>query len=141
MRRTPPFLLLTASLLLPGLLGCQPNFGEPTRAYPRHLEQQRVSDVQVFRDGPKATLVNASPVTYRDVSFWVNQRFVIEVPVLAAGEQITVDLRDARDEFGQIFRGGGFFAGEDPDPLVLGQLETSEGELIGLIVIPPRTLN
>jgi hypothetical protein len=141
MRRTPPLLFLSAMMLLSAAAGCQPHFGEPTRPYPRQLQQVRVADVQVFRDGPKATLVNASPVSYQDVSLWINQRYVIELESLPAGAQLTLDLSDARDEYGQIFQGGGFFAGEEPDPLVLGQLETTDGALIGLIVIPPRTLN
>ncbi|MCK4872559.1 MAG: hypothetical protein KAS72_07525 [Phycisphaerales bacterium] len=113
-------------------------YDQPTRPYPEDTRQSRVADVQVFRDGPTITLVSATGESFQDVSLWLNQRYMQHITALPAGAQLTLDLFDFRDDAGEAFRGGGFFAGYDPDRLVTAQIELTDGELVGLLVIPPR---
>ncbi len=55
------------------------------------------------------------------------------------GQTFVLPLDGFKDEFGDTFRPGGFWAAEDPEQLVLTQIETTstEGkvELVGLITI------
>ncbi len=142
-RRTPATGLrllgtLLAALLLGGV-GCQSSpYGEPTRSFPQQTPQTQVVDVQVFRDGPELTLVNATATTYREADLWINQRYVHPLPVLPAGGQVVLNLLDFRDDAGERFRGGGFFAAKEPDPVVMAQLELQDGTLIGLITLPEK---
>ena len=130
-------ILLAASLL--GGAGCQSSpYGEPTRPFPQQTQQTQVVDVQVFRDGPELTLVNATATTYREADLWINQRYVRALPVLPAGGRLVLNLLDFRDDAGERFRGGGFFAAKEPDPVVLAQLELKDGTLIGLVALPEK---
>ncbi len=137
-RRTArwPGLLLAA--LLP--VGCASPYGEPTRPFPQQAEQTRIADVQVFRDGAELTLVSASAESFRNVDLWLNQRFLHHVETLPAGGRLTLNLFDFRDAAGERFRGGGFFAAKEPDPVVMAQFETEDGSLVGLVVLPVRSL-
>lgn len=131
-------MLLGLAVLLP--VGCQAPYGEPTRPFPQTAEQVRVAEVQVFRDGPELTLINATAESFRDVDLWINQRFVRPVEALPAGGTLTLSLFDFRDASGERFRGGGFFAAKEPDPVVMAQFELEDGSLIGLIPLPVRSL-
>lgn len=133
-----------ASLLCAGLLmtipGCASPYGEPTRPFPQTAEQAYVADVQIFREGPELTLVSATATSYRNVGLWINQRFVQHVEELPAGGRVTLNLFDFRDASGERFRGGGFFAAKEPDPVVIAQFELEDGSLVGLVPLPVRSL-
>ncbi len=89
--------------------------------------------MQVFRDGPILTMTNTSPATLGPGLLWINAAYSIEIDPIPSGERVTIDLRECLNEFGQPFRGGGFFATERPDDVVLAEIETDEG-MLGLKV-------
>lgn len=122
------------------LWGCGTGGKAPAqgRAYPSALRQASVADIQAFRDGTDVRFTNTSPRTFGPSTLWANARFAHEIKGLAPGEAFEIDLRRLRDQYGEKYRGGGFFASEPPQPLVLLQIETdgTEGrEMVGLVVV------
>lgn len=114
------------------------------RSYPRDVVQGGVLDVQVFRSSKHIELTNTSARAFGPSVIWLNAYFSRPIEGLAVGETLKIPLRDFRDEYQDPFRGGGFFAPEAPERLVLAQIETpapdsrAEGqkpEFIGLVVI------
>lgn len=110
------------------------------RVYPIATPRGDVVDVQVVRDGPMITTTNTTARAFGPSTLWINMRFGAAIDAWAPGETKTLDLRTFRDEFGEPFRAGGFFARETPSDLVLAQLETyakdaSGKELVGLVVV------
>ncbi|MCA9291496.1 MAG: hypothetical protein KDA25_10230, partial [Phycisphaerales bacterium] len=82
------------------LAGCARAMTDPSRAtrpYPVALHVPSSVDIQVFRRGTSITVVNATPVTYRNASMWINQRFVRPIARLDAGARRTYSLWDFRD--------------------------------------------
>jgi hypothetical protein len=65
---------------------------------------------------------------------WINAWFSREFKGLAVGESVEMSLFDFKDQYGDTFRAGGFFATQKPTRLVLAQLEY-ENELVGLVVV------
>lgn len=132
---------LLATGLIAGAGGCVPRGYDPQLAadpYPaaRHLTGSR--DIQLFRDGPDATIFNATVQPYRNARLWLNQRWVREIPDLEPGGSISISLEGFRDELGEQFVAGGFFRTERTTPIVLAQIEVdSEPTLVGLEVIGP----
>jgi hypothetical protein len=104
-------------------------------AYPATLKQSRVVDVQVVRDRTRITLVNTTAQALGG-RLWLNQWWSREVSAIEPGSRVTLDLREFKDRFGGAYRAGGFFATENPDKLVLTQLQ-SGGELVGLVTLVP----
>jgi len=101
-------------------------------SYPGHT--QSVVDVQVFRDGPTLSFTNTSENTLGPGRLWINAAYSIEVHSIPPGTRESIDLNSCINEFGQPFRGGGFFATERPDDVVLAQIEDQSGSLTGLLV-------
>ena len=52
----------------------------------------------------------------------------------AAAYWLRLELSEFKDEYGQEFRAGGFWATRKPERLVLAQLEAEEG-MLGLVVV------
>lgn len=131
--------LLASSVLVTG--GCRAFSGAPdvdyARAYPRATPRSDVADVQVFRNGTKLTMTNSTSRDFGPSTLWVNERFSRPIGSFAPGQTLTLDLYEFRDQFQDQFRGGGFFATRDPDPVVLVQLETADEpqELVGFVVV------
>lgn len=96
--------------------------------------QGPVVNVQAFRDGPTLSFTNTSGRTLGPGLIWINAGYSTPIGAVEAGERASVDLNNCQNEFGQAFRGGGFFATERPDDVVLAQIEDEHGGLIGLIV-------
>lgn len=126
-------LALGAALLLGACRG-QPTIVQG-EVYPAELKQSRVLDVQVARERTHITLVNTSAQALGG-RLWVNQWWSRELPSVEPGQRITLDLREFKDRFGKPYRAGGFFATENPDKLVLTQLQ-SGGEMLGLVTLVP----
>jgi len=111
--------------------------------YPSHLRQGETLDIQVIREGTKIRLTNTTARPYGASRIWINRWFSHPLDGLEVGEEVTLSLYDFRDEFGDAFRGGGFFATEDPDAVVRAQLEMMEVDeegslerrLLGLVVV------
>lgn len=111
-----------------------------SRPYPMEASRGEVLDVQVIRDGTRIRSTNTSARTFGPSTMWLNMRFSLPIAGWSPGEELELDLREFRDEFGERFRAGGFFAKELPEPVVLAQIETqgSRGsELVGLVAITP----
>jgi hypothetical protein len=133
-------LLLTVVLALTAS-GCRqlykPEMATP--AYPQELHTAETIDMQVFRDGESIEIVNATPRSFQDINVWINQRFTQPVDDLPAGGRVRLSIWDFWDLRGERMIGGGFFATDDPTPVILVEIQTSDTEpLLGLITIPSR---
>jgi hypothetical protein len=92
-------------------------------------------DVQVIRRGPTIGITNTTARAFGPCRLWLNGRYALDLDDgLPVGATRKLKLSDFKDEFSESFRGGGFFATEDPDRLALAELETG-GEMLGLIVV------
>ena len=106
------------------------------RAYPYEVGQSVVHDIQVFRAGTRLKLTNTTARSFGPGTVWVNQRFSRPVEGLGVGASLDLDLYEFVDEFGETFRAGGFFATQDPDPVVLVQYETAADEAVhGFVLV------
>ncbi len=107
-----------------------------TAAYPFDLHQPGSVDIQVFRKGPTLEIVNSTPVAYRDVDIWINQRFTRHLDVLPAGATVQLSLWEFWDLRGDRFSAGGFWRTEEETPVRMVELQLNEGEpLVGLVAI------
>jgi hypothetical protein len=107
-----------------------------TQPYPRDRHTTNTLDMQVFRRGTDMEIVNSTAHSYRNINLWVNQRYVLPIESLAAGETKRVSLWDFFDEYGERFYAGGFFRSYPATPLRLVQIETADDQpLLGLITI------
>ncbi|HBS29560.1 MAG TPA: hypothetical protein DEB06_08950 [Phycisphaerales bacterium] len=104
------------------------------RPFPTTLAQAGVSDVQVQRAGTTIRLTNTSARTLGPGVMWINGQFAREIDAIPIGASASFALADFRNEFGERFRAGGFFATEPPDRVVRAQVEQN-GSLTGLIVV------
>ena len=80
----------------------------PTSAYPEDIARGEVFDVQVFRD---ITFLKFTNTTTRDFGasvIWINKRYSHAIGGLASGETVELDLHNFVDEFGDVYRAGGF---------------------------------
>jgi hypothetical protein len=122
------------------LVGCQsaPAPVPYARPYP-DLVQKESLNVQVFRRTQTVELTNTTARSIGPSTLWLNGRFCRPIDGLAIGQSLELPLKDFRDEFFDPFRGGGFFAVEAPERLVLAQLETHDVEgkpvMLGLVVV------
>lgn len=105
-----------------------------SRAYPRQLSRSGTLSVQVIRRVTHIELSNTTAQAFGPSTIWVNGRFSKTIDGFAVGQTLKLDLREFRDQFGETFRAGGFFATRDPDALVLCELESGDS-IYGLIVV------
>lgn len=106
--------------------------------YPAQLSQTVVLDIQVVRDDTKITFTNTTARSIGKSRMWINGWFSHDIKGLGVGETMTLELYDFRDTYGTQFRGGGFFASDRPERVVLAQIEpldVESGELLGLVVV------
>lgn len=96
--------------------------------------QASVVDIHVLRDGTTARLTNTTATTFTDARLWANQWYSHPLRSFKPGETITVQLAEFKDRYGNPFRAGGFFAPDNPEKLVLMQIEQGD-KLTGLVVI------
>lgn len=131
--------LLAALIAAAALAGCA---SDNTRidagpVYPtRLLPAAETLDIQVFRDGQHIELTNTTARSFGPSWLWLNGRFGLQIEGLAIGQTLRLPLRSFRDEFGEPFRAGGFFATEKPERLVLAEIQTGD-TLAGLVVVGP----
>jgi hypothetical protein len=97
----------------------------------------RVADVQAFREDTRLVMTNTTAEEFRPGLLWVNAYFSREIDGLAIGETLRLDLREFRNEYGEAFRAGGFFATRRPDAVVLVEIQQGD-DLIGLTTILPE---
>jgi hypothetical protein len=134
--------MIVGVLVMLALGGCSaaPARVQSSRPYPMRLPRGEVLDVQVLRDGTEIRTTNTSVRSFGPSTMWLNMRFSRPIAGWSPGEELVLDLREFRDEFGERFRAGGFFARELPEPVVLAQIEAQGAngtELVGLIAITP----
>jgi hypothetical protein len=103
------------------------------RVYPQQMVRSATLDIQVFREGRTLSATNTTTRTFGPSTLWLNKRFGKSIDAWQPGQSISLDLNEFYDEFGEQFRGGGFFARETPEDVVLVQLETSEGDTRQLV--------
>lgn len=104
------------------------------RAYPLDKAQARVDDIQVKREGTQIVFTNTTDHAFGPLTMWLNGEFSREIDGIAIGETVRLSLSDFRNEFGERFRAGGFFATEKPSDVVLAQFEI-DAQLVGLVVV------
>lgn len=124
--------------------GCRtaPEQRDYARAYPGGGASPETINVQVFRHTKTIEFTNTTARAFGPSTLWLNARFSRPIEGLAVGETIELPFSEFVDEYSEPFRGGGFFATEAPDRLVLTQLETTraDGEraVYGLVVVDGR---
>ncbi len=111
--------------------------GTEPRPYNYEATTIQVVDIQVFRDGDQIEIVNHSAHGYTDFDLWLNERYVRYIAKLAPAQRLVVSLNQFVDEYQEAFRGGGWFAAYEPEPIVKAEIETDEG-MIQIIPIPDR---
>lgn len=109
------------------------------RVYPKETGRGATLDIQVVRRVSRIELTNTTARPFGPSTLWLNGRFSREIHGLDVGEHVAFSLREFRDEFGDEFRGGGFFASELSERLVLAEIETKQPDgtpvILGLVVV------
>lgn len=108
--------------------------GEPGRRYPVGLETSQTLDVQVRRVGTLVVFTNTSARSLGPGVMWINSQFGRDIDEVSIGETVSFNLYSFQNEFGESFRGGGFFATQRPDIVVRAEIERGE-ELLSLVVV------
>ncbi len=129
--------LLVAGCGLPTALTAGPE-STYARPFPPDLLQYEQLDMQARRKGHELTITNSSAQRFEASTIWVNQRFSHPLQSLDMGQRVTLDLRQFVDEYSEHFRGGGFFATQQPADVMLVQIETErDGQivLLGLVSV------
>lgn len=127
------------SLAALACVGCnRPNFDPAyaTRPYPFDLHTTDTLPIQTFRDGKYLEIVNSTDESWGASTIWVNQQYAHELPGLAAGQRVTFNLVDFRNDLGESFNAGGPFRTREPTPVRLVEIQPGEGQpLVGFIAI------
>jgi hypothetical protein len=114
---------LTAAALL-GLTACGSTTTlRPGPTYPSALVRLPPSNIQLVRSSRHIEMTNTTVTGFGPSRLWLNQWYSAQIEPLPVGESMRLPLSLFRDEFGDAFRGGGFFAAEAPDKLVKAELE------------------
>lgn len=124
------------------MAGCQlfreKQSADPGPAYPEPMPRGRSADVQVFRDVTVLRMTNTTAETFGPGIMWLNQQYSMPIESFEPGETWELDLKGFVDEFGDVFRAGGFFAQRDPAGVVLVEVETGASdarELVSFVVV------
>lgn len=128
--------LTAATLCGSAMVGCRsgasPELAGPE--YPDDTIQAKTLDIQVVRSETVIRLTNTTARSFGKSVLWMNRWYSHPIEKLGVGETLELSLWDFRDENGEAFRAGGFFATRRPDRLVQAQLQT-EGTMFGLVVV------
>ncbi len=135
-------MILASWAAIAPMSGCQ-LFNEkltapPHDAYPEGITQGEVFDVQVFRDVTILRFTNTTTQDFGPSVIWLNKRYSLPIAGIVSGETMELDLTSFVDEYGDVYRAGGFYAQRTPAPVVLVQLETVENDspiLHGFVVV------
>ena len=95
----------------------------------------------MFREVTTLRMTNTTARTFGPGRLWLNQQYSIEVGEFRPGDTWALDLRTFVDEFGDVYRAGGFFAQRDPANVVLVEIESGPAdnrELVGFVVVENR---
>lgn len=84
--------------------------------------------MQVFRRSKTLEFTNTTASPLGPGTIWLNRRFSRPITrPIGVGQSVALPLTEFRDEFGEPFRAGGFWASDMPDALVLCQVEQAPG--------------
>lgn len=119
--------MMLAAWLGAMLAGCKsaPAPVEYARAYPEATPRGLTLDIQVFRGTTTVEMTNTTAHAFGPSTLWLNSRYAHPVESLGVGERVVYPLSEFRDRHSDAMRGGGFFAADDPERLVLAELESS----------------
>jgi len=137
------FVLVSVAPMVLALGACrsEPSMRPDARALPRGAAQAEVVNIQVFRKDTTLELTNTTARNFGPGTLWINGRFSRKIDGIAIGQTLVVSLREFEDEYGDVFRAGGFFAADPPERVVLTQYEpdgTPAGQapaLVGFITV------
>jgi hypothetical protein len=140
----PPCLLyafVPSCLLLASCAG-PPEPVPYARVYPTDLARGQTLDIQVIKHDTSLEFTNTTARAFGPSTLWLNSYYCQPVEGIAVGQTIRMPLSGFRNEHSESFRGGGFFAADEPERLVLAELETPGPDgapmLLGLIVVGTR---
>jgi len=103
--------------------------------YPLEFKRGPTLDIQVIRHETEIRMTNTSGRSFGPCMMWINGRFSYELKDgFAVGESKTLDLAKFTDQYGEIFKAGGFFATERAEKLALAELAI-DGQVLGMVVI------
>lgn len=128
---------LVALAMLSGCAATTP-VDRAARRYPTGADRGLTLPIQVVVDSRRVEFTNSTGTVFGPSVLWLNQWYSVEINGLAIGETISIPISRFIDEHGQQMRGGGFFASESPERVVLAELRTSDG-LHGMPVVEPNT--
>ena len=112
-----------------------------TRPYPFELPQGSVVQIQVVPQTDALKIINSTAVNYKNFDLWLNQRYVVHIPELLAGQTVVVPLDSMWDQSGGTPFSGGLLRYFQPTPLVLVQIQADEkSPLVGLVPTLPETV-
>ncbi len=133
-------LWLGVSAVCLGVGGCSssvnPELAGPE--YPAAKSQTSTLDIQVVRGETSITVTNTTARAYGKSRLWLNRWYSREIESLGVGESVELKLNSFRDQHGEAFRSGGFFATRKPQVVQQVQLETADG-LLGLVAVGKET--
>lgn len=137
------FVLLSPLCCMLSACKSAPQAVEYARLYPFETPVAKETlDVQVFRRTFSIQLTNTTARAFGPSTLWLNRRYSLPIAGLAISETLDLPLKSFRDEFSETFRGGGFFATEAPETLVMAELETLDDSgtkiIYGFVVIKGR---
>jgi len=127
-----PLLPLCTALFLASCAH-RPNAALAGPEYPDR-NQAKTLDIQVVRDETTIRLTNTTARGFGPSRMWVNRWYSKAIEKLDVGQTLELDLWEFRDQYGEPFQAGGFFATRKPERLVLAQLQTGE-DVYGLVVV------
>src|SRR5438477_8499140 len=82
--------------------------------YPADALRAATLNIQVFRRQTEIELTNTTAQVFGPSTLWINGRFSRPIDGLSLGQSLRLPLRDFKDQYGESFRAGGFFATELP---------------------------
>ena len=136
--------IAATTLLLGTVFSCTMVPYEPekaTRPYPFDLPQGSVVQIQVIPRTDALEIINATAVSYSNFDLWLNQRYVVHMPELLAGQTVVVPLDSMWDQSGGTPFSGGLLRYFQPTPLVLVQIQADEkSPLVGLVPTLPESV-
>ena len=136
--------LTNITLVLSAVISCTMVPYEPekaTRPYPFELPQGSVVQIQVIPQTDALKIINSTAVNYKNFDLWLNQRYVVHIPELLAGQTVVVPLDSMWDQSGGTPFSGGLLRYFQPTPLVLVQIQADEkSPLVGLVPTLPETV-
>ena len=108
------------------------------RRYPIGAPHAPTLPIQFVIEARRVEFTNSTGAVFGPSVRWLNQWYSVAIDGMAIGETVSIPISQFVDEHGLQMRGGGFFATEAPERIVLAELQTPDG-LRGMPVVEPNT--